>query len=243
MVDVVRIGMWSGPRNLSTAMMRSWENRDDTVVLDEPLYAAYLQQTGLVHPMNDEILGAGPISYDDAIASCLAPLPEGAHISYQKQMSHHLLPGVDRGWIGELRNVFLLRDPRRVLASYIKKRAEVALDDLGLPQQLELAERLGDALVIDSADFLSNPRGYSEALCRYVDVNFDHAMLSWPAGRRDSDGVWAPAWYDAVEQSTGFAKPNDEPLPPDDLTYEALLRDAMEIYRTLANRRLVLPVV
>ena len=237
--SAIRIAMWSGPRNLSTAMMRSWENRSDTVVLDEPLYAAYLHATGIVHPMNDEILTAGPTSYRDAIANCLAPLPSGAAVSYQKQMAHHLLPGVDRTWIDGLVNVFLLRDPRLVLASYLKKRGEATLEDIGLPQQLELLERLDGALVIDSADFLTDPRRYSNAVCDYTGVRFEEAMLAWPAGPRDSDGAWAPAWYDAVVRSTEFvAQTVEQSVPSVAPTHEGLVEQAMDIYETLAAHRL-----
>ena len=151
---MTRIAMWSGPRNLSTAMMRSWEHRPDTEVLDEPLYAAYLAATGLDHPGRDEIIAAGPADFDDAVAACLSA-PQAGAISYQKHMAHHLLPHVDRSWLGGLRNCLLLRDPRRVLASYTKVRDAVTLDDLGIPQQVELVEHC--ELVVDAADFLTRP--------------------------------------------------------------------------------------
>ncbi len=230
--------MWSGPRNLSTAMMRSWENRPDTVVMDEPLYAHYLAATGLDHPMGSEILRSQPTDGDDAIARCLAPLPAGIRVSYQKHMSHHLLPDLDRAWLDQLRHVLLLRHPARVLASYLDKRDDVVLDDLGLPQQLELLDRA--ELVIDSDDFLLGPQRHLEAICDLIEVEFDDAMLHWPAGRRSSDGVWAPHWYDAVWQSTGFADGSARPLPPTPPGHERLLAEAVEIYDELAARRLVL---
>ena len=225
------IAMWSGPRNLSTAMMRSWEHRADTTVMDEPLYAAYLAETGLDHPVAAEVIAAGPASYGDAIAACLAPPPAGVDLVYQKQMAHHLLPDTDRAWIGELRNHLLIRDPRRVLASYTKVRDDVTLADIGLPQQLELVDRC--ELVIDSTDFLTDPEGHLREMCRRLDVPFDPAMLSWPAGPRDSDGVWAPHWYAAVEESTGFGPPVvGDPAPlPDHLA--DLAAEAMEIYAEL----------
>ncbi len=234
----VRVAMWSGPRNLPTAMMRAWEHRPDTVVLDEPLYGHYLAATGLDHPMAAEIMQALPTDGAEAVARCLAPLPPGVAVSYQKHMSHHLLPDLDRGWLDHLRHVLLLRHPARVLASYLDKRNEVVLTDLGLPQQLELVDRC--ALVIDADDFLAAPRPYLEALCAAVGVDFDPAMLSWPAGERDSDGVWAPHWYDAVWRSTGFAPPDARPLPPTPPGLESLAADALEIYLELARRRLVL---
>lgn len=235
---MTRIAMWSGPRNLSTAMMRSWENRADTEVLDEPLYAAYLHATGLDHPARDEILAAGPIDGDDAIAACLAA-PRHAELSYQKHMAHHLYPGLDRSWIGSFRNCLLLRDPRRVLASYSKVRGDVVtLLDIGIPQQFELVEHC--EIVVDSADFLTDPRAYQVEICRRLDVRFDEAMLSWPSGPRDSDGVWAPHWYASVESSTGFSPAPSDDLP--DLSGELadIAAEAAEIYATLRRDRLVL---
>lgn len=235
-----RIAMWSGPRNLSTAMMRSWENRPDTEVIDEPLYAAYLEQTGLDHPMRDEIIAAGPSDVGEAIAACLAA-PSSATISYQKHMAHHLLADMDRTWLGECRNVLLLRDPRRVLASYAKVRSEVTLEDIGVPQQLELAEHC--EFVVDSDDFLTDPAAYQREICRRLDVPCDDAlltsMLSWPAGRRASDGVWAPAWYDAVEASTGFGPPPAAAPPPLPKHLADLGAEAVAIYERLRADRLI----
>jgi hypothetical protein len=230
--------MWSGPRNLSTAMMRSWENRSDTAVMDEPLYAAYLATTRLDHPGLDEIVEAGPAAFDDAITACLAPLADGIAVSYQKHMAHHLLPDTDRSWIGGLRNVLLLRDPRRVLASYTKVRESVTLDDIGVPQQVELAEHC--ELVVDSDDFLINPAGYQREICRRLDVPFDPAMLAWPSGPRASDGVWARHWYSAVEASTSFGPPPTDPpgsLPPH---LAPIADEAVAIYDELRAYRLTI---
>ena len=235
-----RIAMWSGPRNLSTAMMRSWENRPDTAVIDEPLYAAYLHETGLDHPMRDEILAAGPVDIDQAIVASLAA-PPSASISYQKHMAHHLLAGMDRSWLREFRNVLLLRDPRRVLASYSKVRADVTLEDIGVPQQVELAQHC--EFVVDSDDFLTDPAAYQREICRRLDVECDDeilaSMLAWPAGRRSSDGVWAPAWYDAVEASTGFG-PAPTAAPPDLPAHLlGVGAQAVEIYEGLRAARII----
>jgi hypothetical protein len=205
--------MWSGPRNISTAMMRSFENRDDTIVVDEPFYAAYLAATGLDHPMREAVLASQPNDWRDVVSGLLGPAPRA--IFYQKHMTHHMLPGFGRDWIGRCRNAFLIRAPEAVLASYTEKRAEVTLADIGFVQQGELfdreAGRLGHAPpVIESSDVLKNPRAALGALCAALDIAFSEKMLSWPAGRRDSDGVWAPAWYDSVERSTGFAPPRKE---------------------------------
>jgi hypothetical protein len=233
--------MWSGPRNLSTALMRSWENRADTVVLDEPLYAHYLAVTGLDHPGRDEILAAGPVGGGEAIDRCLAPLPAGAEVSYQKHMSHHLLPDLDRSWLDRMRNLLLIRDPVAVIASYTRVRQQVTLADLGLPQQLELAERA--ELIVDAADFLTAPERYLRAVCEHLGLGFSERMLRWPPGRRDSDGCWAEHWYASVEASTGFrtTRPAPPAAPPGDWPegLRSLAADAIEIYRTLAARRLV----
>ncbi len=238
---VLRVAMWSGPRNLSTALMRSWENRPDTEVLDEPLYAHYLAATGLDHPGRQDILAAGPVAADDAIARCLGPTGSRITISYQKHMSHHLLPGMARDWLGQLRHFLLIRDPVLVLASYAAVRSTATLADIGLAQQLELAERA--ELIIDSGDFLLDPERYQRAICDHLGIGFTPAMLHWPAGRRHSDGCWAPHWYAAVEASTGFGAPRTGPPPEvDDLPPELrpIATHARHIYHELAAGRLVL---
>ncbi|MDH3682991.1 MAG: sulfotransferase [Acidimicrobiia bacterium] len=237
----VRIAMWSGPRNLSTALMRSWENREDTVVLDEPLYAHYLAVTGLDHPGRDEIIADGPVDAGEAIGRCLGRLPPGVAISYQKHMSHHLLPDLDRDWLDEVRNLLLIRHPVRVLASYTRVRDDVTLTDLGLPQQLELAERA--ELIIDAGDFLGDPERYQRAICAHLGIPFSPAMLRWRAGPRASDGRWARHWYAAVEASTGFAATADDGPGSDDPGrlpghLHALAEEALGLYRTLAAGRL-----
>ena len=212
----IRVAMWSGPRNISTAMMRAFENRSDTAVIDEPFYAVYLDRTGLDHPLREEVLRAGPTEPARAIDGLLGPVPDARAIFYQKHMTQHMLPDIDRGWMAACRNVFLIRTPDAVLASYVAKRSDVALEDIGFTQQAELFDQVADRLgrappVIDGADVLADPRGALTRLCAALGFPFDDAMLSWPAGPRATDGVWAPAWYDAVERSTGFAPPRDEP--------------------------------
>ncbi|MPZ60861.1 MAG: HAD family hydrolase [Propionibacteriales bacterium] len=207
-MTVVRLAMWSGPRNVSTALMRSWENRPDCAVVDEPLYAYYLQWTGIDHPVRDEVIASQPAELDAVVASLLGPAPGGAEVFYQKHMTHHLLPETDRSWIAGLTNVLLIRDPREVVASYLRSRSSVEPADIGIPQQLRLYDKLvssGDEPpVVDAGDFLRDPESYLRWLCAWVDVEFTDRMLSWPPGPRDSDGVWAPHWYDAVWRSTGF---------------------------------------
>jgi hypothetical protein len=210
-----RIAMWSGPRTVSTALMRAWENRPDTVVTDEPLYAFYLDRTGIDHPGREEVIASQPTDWQVVLAGLTsAPLPPGVSISYAKHMTHHLLPEVDRGALAPLRHAHLIRDPRELLASYARVRTEPDLDDLGLRQQAEIFEAFGGP-VVDSRDLLTDPKGILRALCQALDVPFDGGMLSWPPGPRDSDGVWAPYWYASVHASTGFAayRPASKPLP------------------------------
>lgn len=204
----VRLAVWSGPRNISTALMRSWENRADSIVVDEPLYAYYLATTGLDHPGRDDVIAAGETDWRRVVDTLLGPLPDGVEVFYQKHMNGHLLPEVDRGWVRQLTNVLLIRDPREVVASYTKARQNVTPDDIGLPQQVQLYDELAaDGLappVVDAADFLQAPEAYLRALCAYAGVDFTDRMLTWPPGPRESDGVWAPHWYATVERSTGF---------------------------------------
>ncbi len=208
MGEVARLAMWSGPRNISTALMRSWENRPDTLVVDEPLYAHYLDVTGLDHPGREEIVGVGDTDWRTVVHSLLAPTP-GFRVFYQKHMAHHLTPDVGRDWILGLTNVLLIRDPREVIASYVRSREIATADEIGLHQQNALYDDLSaqgrEPRVIDAADFLADPDGYLHGLCELVDVEFDERMLRWPPGPRETDGVWAPYWYSAVWESTGFA--------------------------------------
>ncbi len=241
----VRIAMWSGPRNISTAMMRAWENRNDTAVWDEPLYAHYLAATGIDHPGRLDIVAALETDWRRVVAAIMGPVPGGRRIFYQKHMTHHLLPGIDRGWLAGLANCFLIRDPGRVLASYARARdrAEVTLEDLGLVQQVEIFDRLrggGGAVppVLDAADLLADPRRMLRLLCEALGIEFSERMLAWPPGRRDSDGMWGEHWYAGVWESTGF-KPQRRPAGPlpDDL--ELLRQACMPYYRHLHGHRLV----
>jgi hypothetical protein len=207
----VRVAMWSGPRNISTAMMRAWENREDCVVSDEPLYAHYLAHTGLDHPGREDVIAHGETDWRKVVAALTGPVPDDQAVWYQKHMTHHLLAHIDYGWIAQLRNVLLIRDPREVVASYVKSRASVTAQDIGLPQQVALYEELsasGEAPpVIDSGDFLRAPEAHLRALCAWLGIEFTPCMLRWPPGPRASDGIWAPHWYAHVWESTGFEAP------------------------------------
>ncbi|MEM7358413.1 MAG: HAD family hydrolase [Pseudomonadota bacterium] len=207
---VTRIAMWSGPRNLSTAMMRSWENRADTAVIDEPFYACFLTHSGIRHPMQEEVLASQPHDWQAVIQQDLSgELGPGQNIQYQKQMTHHMISEIDQAWFASLRHAFLIRHPADVVSSYSEKRESVNADDIGFRKQkvlYDLAVMLGDTPpVIDAADVLKNPRDCLSQLCIHLGVEFDENMLHWPAGPRESDGAWAPHWYHNVEKSTGFA--------------------------------------
>ncbi|HWJ04313.1 MAG TPA: hypothetical protein VNS57_00830 [Steroidobacteraceae bacterium] len=243
---VLRLAMWSGPRNISTAFMRSWGNREDTVVVDEPFYAHYLGATGIDHPGRDEILAHHERDWRKVVASLLAPVPAGVRILYQKQMAHHLLPHMGREWLDDVTHAFLIRDPRPMVASLSEKLVDFDLLATGLPQQVEIFEhvvaRTGRTPpVLDAADLLRQPEGMLRKLCDALDVPFSARMLWWPPGRRDTDGVWAKYWYERVEASSGFEPPGSpgdtEPgeLSPRLAAIEAQCRP---LYDTLRTHRL-----
>jgi hypothetical protein len=238
--ETIRIAMWSGPRNISTAMMRSFGARPDTDVVDEPFYAAFLAATGIDHPMREEVLASQPLDWREVVQGMLSERPASRPIFYQKHMTHHMLPDIGLDWMDECRNAFLIRDPERVLASYSARRTEVSLADIGVTRQAEIFRRACDRLgrappVIDGGDVLRDPAGVLSKLCAALGIPWTTAMLSWPAGRRDTDGVWAPAWYDTVEKSTGFGPPPREEQPglPDRL--RRIADEARPHYEALAK--------
>jgi len=244
MTDPVRIAMWSGPRNISTAMMRSFENRPDTAVSDEPFYAAFLKATGIDHPMRDESMASQPTAPRAVVKQILGSVPGGRPIWYQKHMTHHMVEGFPRDWIAGMRNAFLIRAPEDVLLSYTQKRENVTLDDIGFVSQRELFERESDRLgrpppVLHADDVLEDPRGTLSALCTALGIPFSEKMLAWPAGRRATDGAWAPVWYASVERSTGFAAPR-KPATRDQLParLQAIADAARPHYQRLAAFRL-----
>ncbi len=233
----MKIAMWSGPRNLSTAMMYSFAARGDCAVTDEPFYAAYLNATGVQHPMGAEIIAAGESDAVQVADYCLGSNPESQPLWYQKHMTLHMVPGFDRGFLRGLTNVFLIRHPARVVASYSKKRESPNLADIGFVQQAELfdqvAQMTGSAPpVVDSADIRATPRETLSKLCAALNISFTENMLRWPAGPKAYDGVWAPHWYNAVHASTGFDEP-EGPLPDLPSEYQALVEQALPSYERL----------
>lgn len=234
--------MWSGPRNLSTAMMRSFGNRADTAVSDEPFYGAFLKTSGADHPMREAVIDAMDCDWASVARAIAGPVPGGKPVWYQKHMWHHMVGPVGYGEFAGFTHAFLIRDPASMIASYLRKREAAAFEDFGLDRQVEFfareADRLGHAPpVVDAADVLADPRGTLGALCAGLGIPFDPAMLHWPAGGRDTDGPWAPHWYQAVEASTGFGPPEGEtPALPEEA--RRLAERCMPYYRRLASHRL-----
>ncbi|MEM6938643.1 MAG: HAD family hydrolase [Pseudomonadota bacterium] len=225
--------MWSGPRNLSTAMMYSFGVRSDFTVMDEPFYAAYLAATGADHPMRSEILQTHETDTDTLNSLCSRG---GSPHLYMKHMPHHMIDGMPLNWAAGCVHIHLLRHPARVIASYGRKRSQITLDDIGILHQERIHAQLG-GLVIDSADILAHPEAMLRRLCTAIDLPFDPAMLSWPAGPRPWDGIWARHWYNAVHKSTGFAsEPKD--LPRIEPQQQHLLEAALPIYEAMAATKI-----
>ena len=228
--------MWSGPRNLSTAMMYAFAARGDCAIWDEPFYAPYLKATGSDHPLAPQIIAAHESDPARVAARCQAPVPEGKKHFYMKHMPHHMLPGFPLGWTADCVNIHLIRHPARVIASYAAKRENPTLHDIGFPQQRALFETIG-GIVVDSHDIRANPRQMLQKLCAAIGLDFTDSMLHWPAGGHRDDGIWAQHWYGAVHQSTGFAGP-ETALP--ELTGAAaeLLQHALPHYHEISARKL-----
>jgi hypothetical protein len=232
----MRIAMWSGPRNLSTAMMYAFGNRADFAVWDEPFYAPYLAVSGIDHPMRDAILAAHDTDPKRVGLACAGSVPRGKPHFYMKHMGLHMLPGFPLDWAAGCVNVHLIRHPARVIASYGAKRDAVTLDDIGFRQQLDIWNKVG-GIVIDSADIRNNPLVMLQKLCAAVDLDFDPDMLHWAAGGRREDGIWAAHWYGAIHKSTGFAGP-EGPLPQLSSQDADLLQAALPYYETLEALKL-----
>ncbi len=238
----LRIAMWSGPRNLSTAMMRSFGSRSDTFVSDEPFYGCFLKESGADHPMRDEVIADMDCDWVSVMAALRGETPGGAPIWYQKHMWHHMTGPIGYGDFGGFTHAFLIREPERMIASYLRKREAAAFENFGMDRQAEFFERESDRLghappVIDAHDVLMNPQGVLSQLCNALDIPWDMAMLSWLPGRRDTDGIWAKHWYGAVEASTGFGPPETDhaDLPED---AQAVADRCRPYYDRLAEHRL-----
>jgi hypothetical protein len=234
--------MWSGPRNLSTAMLRSFGSRADTMVSDEPFYGAFLKTSGAAHPMREEVIAAMDCDWASVMRSLPGPAPGGAPIWYQKHMWHHMVGPVGYEDFAGFTHAFLIREPERMIASYLRRREAAAFEDFGLERQAEFFEREADRLghappVVDANDVLRDPEGTLSALCSALGIPWDAAMLRWAPGRRATDGPWAPHWYGAVEASTGFRPPETEPVElPDEA--QRVADQCRPYYQRLAGHRL-----
>ena len=234
------IAMWSGPRNISTAMMRSWENRSDCMVWDEPFYAHYLRATGIEHPMAADIIATYECDLE-AVINKIVTLPDSG-IFYQKHISTHMLDHMPLDWIKQVNNVFLIRDPRYMVASYSEKRGMPKAADFGYPQ-LETVFRAAKTfskqtpMVIDSKHFLEKPEAHLQYVCEQLKLPFEQGMLSWPAGTRDSDGIWHTHWYDSVKSSTHFGAPR-QTLPQLNEHQQSIVDECMPHYTTLSEAAL-----
>jgi len=238
----IRIAMWSGPRNISTAMMRSWGSRADTFVCDEPLYAHYLSETGVDHPGRDEVIARHDANWESVVNWLTGPVPQGKRVFYQKHMAHHLLPQIDRSFLSQLTHCFLIREPKEMLTSLMKVLPEPTLADTGLPQQIEIlnfmqVHEMGAPPIVDARDILMQPKKMLTSLCERLGVAFDEAMLSWAPGIRETDGVWARYWYDAVAKTTTFGeyKSKGEEVPR---RCTELLAKCEALYERLYSQRL-----
>lgn len=238
----MRIAMWSGPRNLSTALMYSFAARGDCAVVDEPFYGAYLYATGINHPMRDAVIASQSRDAAQVAQQCLGTIPHGQSLFYQKHMTMHMIPKFDRGFLRGLTNVFLMRHPARVIASYARKRESPTLADIGFVQQAELfdqvAQMTGAApLVVDSSDIRKAPCETLTRLCAALGIPFTENMLTWPAGPKPYDGVWAPHWYDEVWKSTGFGGAEGD-LPVLPAQFAQLCAAALPYYERLHRHRI-----
>jgi len=231
--------MWSGPRNISTAMMRSFENRKDTIVIDEPFYAYYLKKSDLVHPGKDQILKSQNNNWHEVVEQITSELPDGATIYYQKHMAHHIFPNNDIGWVKSFKNCFLIRHPKEVIISYSKKNKIKNASDLGFIQQVQLFKKIKNITgttpaIFDSMDILLDPKVLLKKLCKYLEIEFSNKMLKWPKGIRDTDGVWASHWYKNVINSDGF-KPYNKRNENLNINQIKLFEESMDHYNYLSS--------
>jgi len=232
----MRIACWSGPRNISTALMRSWSSREDSFVSDEPFYAYYLREKQLKHPMYKEIIDCYPDKYNDVVASLTSEIPNGKKHWYQKHMAHHLIDLSNIDWIKSFENCILIRHPKDVISSYVKKNILNHVDELGYPQQYKIMKYLDSIdkkfIVIDSNILLNNPKKILSQWCSNIDLEFDISMLQWEKGNHPQDGIWWKHWYDNVITTTHFQKfsSNEDQL---DQKYQLIYDEALDYYKKL----------
>ena len=232
----MKIACWSGPRNISTVLMRSWSSRDDTFVTDEPFYAYYLKEKKLKHPMHEEIINYYPNSYDSVVNAITKEIPQSKNIWYQKHMAHHLINLENIEWIKDFHNSFLIRHPKDVISSYIKKNKLNHISELGYPQQYELIKYLRkfkkNILVIDVSTLLNNPESILNHWCNHLNIKFDKKMLNWKKGPYSTDGIWWKHWYNNIINTTKFEKfENRSNNVPKE--YHSIYDEALDYYKKL----------
>ena len=239
---MIKIAMWSGPRNISTALMRSFGNRLDTFVTDEPFYGYYLYKTGNNHPLKEKIINEMNINYDSIKKKLLGSIPNNKRIWYQKHMAQHILSCNNVEWTKHMNNIFLIRNPKDVVLSYVKKNKLNDIYQLGLPQQFEIfifnKNNKKNCIVIDSNDILENPKKMLFKLCEQIKIPFNNKMLSWKSGLHKTDGIWATHWYDDVINSTGFNKNKNEPIQSLPKKYVLIIEQSMIYYKKLYKHRM-----
>ncbi len=229
------IFMWSGPRNLSTALMRSFENRLDTKVLDEPFYAYYLKKTNLKHPMKKEIIKSYPNS-QNKIIKLITTKPKNKEIFYQKHMTHHIIKKTKLDWAIKGYNCFLIRHPAKVINSYVKKNSLKNINDIGFKKQFEIFNKIKknklEFTVVNADTILKDPNKTIRMLCKLLKIRFTKKMLEWPKGGRSSDGIWSKVWYKNVEQSITFAiyKKEEIKVPK---KYKKIYEESLKYYNEM----------
>jgi hypothetical protein len=237
-----RIAMWSGPRNISTALMRSFENRSDTTVIDEPFYAYFLNETGIKHPIYKEVIQNYDTSWDNISNTLTGPIPNGKSIWYQKLMTHHWIENAPLDWLEKNHNCFLIRNPKQVIISYLKIHNDITPELIGLPQQLHIFNTVVKKtskipVVISSEDILENPKLMLNRLCDLLDIPFSDQMLQWPKGKRKSDGIWGEYWYKNVVKTTSFNKSlNQNEKIPD--RFLNLLEECISYYKQMEKYKI-----
>ena len=232
----MRIACWSGPRNISTALMRSWSSRNDSFVSDEPFYAYYLKEQQLKHPMYKEIIKYYPNTYDDVVTSLTSEIPNDKERWYQKHMAHHLIDLNNISWIKNFENCILIRHPKDVINSYIKKNTLNHVDELGYPQQYKIMRYLDSVgknfIVIDSNILLNNPEKILSQWCSSMNLEFDISMLRWEKGNHPQDGIWWKHWYDNVITTTHFQKFSSNKYELNK-KYKSIYDEALDYYNKL----------
>ena len=234
----LRIAMWSGPRNISTAMMRSFSSRSDTYVSDEPFYANYLMRTGIDHPGREEIIESYDTDYDSVISDLQNDIPDNKSIWYQKHMAQHIDPTDNLNWTNNFLNCLLIRNPNEVIPSFLQKSSITDLDELGYSQQLKLLKYHDYKIpTVDAKDILLNPKSMLTKICSFFKIEFEKEMLFWNQGPHPQDGIWGKYWYDRLWESTTFSTYKENTSFVDD-QYKDLLEKCTIIYNELYKYRI-----